>query len=906
MATEEGTQHVTIFLKKLRELDAVTTARQYVPKANSTYKDLETVIEGHLESMTKYFAGFPHECRLGSNDRVRLEKAYNRLEGLPKPQKMARDILLSDLQKGLEFESQKDPTSENIRAQRSILEIWQTLKSEKIDNKTIEDAVLKAMTSHDRTIETANSLVDRWKDKKPVKTEVKESTLPLPWSIQVLSTVFPEPRRSFQKPRLTVESKSYDGALTLRASGDGVDEKDLKSRTTIRRLTGLKHSTCKHFVRLWSSLGSRYMVDVRLETTSDGEKFIEHIRSIYKNACTIESSDDLEAQVKNRDVKAARPKSAPPKTKRSIDAVAGSKASSPARKAVKSIYHSLLPSILMMPRRELNLRDDLGRLEDTTTGALAPPSTPSTSRPISSVRGTLGSYISRSRSNGTLTVNLDRLVNEHGTDGIEDNLVIILPPHLNPGLSVLTRAHDGFLSRSPIQILTPYNNARLLSAINIELDPGYAGNHEASLSSATVPLTTEPDTSTPRPSPSPNTRGGADSLIDPPSTRNENPSSPTETENPVQRDVRLFQLGENLRYYLRYDPRHSHSAHLLNLFHEINLCSRSQDTSARYRAAIATEDLQQRRHRRALLAADLRHYLRHDAPHTVLVRFSDVVDEIVSDTNFNHNLGTSDSEFATSNPPPTGDPSTLGPQSLPPPPSSNDVVPGIEVHSDESPFLIASSGVRSNAETDSGAPPNSDEEEPYNHDVRSTSDRTPDPDSTATYAPTNAGATISTSSPQPALMSGALSYTPPLPFVLQPSQDPPTRPHARQGIRAGRITYVWPMGSLSNFENTDTEQESGVVEIDRNGREHHAIGHWHAQGDGEREAEGWEVEGASSSMPTRHGSYNDAGASGSGDAEEQEDRMRLRLERIARRQRAQASRRVAEIGGYEDDLNILD
>lgn len=63
----------------------------------------------------------------------------------------------------------------------------------------------------------------------------------------------------------------------------------------------------------------------------------EHwIPKLVSSIHTHVASDDLEAQVKNRDVKAGRPKSAPPKTKRSIDAVAGSKASSAARKAVKS------------------------------------------------------------------------------------------------------------------------------------------------------------------------------------------------------------------------------------------------------------------------------------------------------------------------------------------------------------------------------------------------------------------------------------------------------------------------------------------------------------------------------------------------------------------------------------------
>lgn len=289
MATQGNTQNVTDFLKKLRELDAVTTARQYVPKANSTFKDLETVIEGHLDSMTTYFAGFPDECRLGSNDRVRLEKAYNRLEGLVKSQKMARDILLGDLQKGLQCESLKDPTSESIRAQRSILDIWQTLKSEKIDNKNIEDAVLRAMASHDRTIETANSLVDRRKKKVPVKAEAKVNALPQPWSIQVLSAIFPEPRRSFRNVRLIFEKKSEDGIMVLLVSGDGIDEKDPKTRTTVRSLTGLKHSTCKQFIRLSSSIAARSMFDVRLVTTSDGERLIDYVRNSYKNACPIES-----------------------------------------------------------------------------------------------------------------------------------------------------------------------------------------------------------------------------------------------------------------------------------------------------------------------------------------------------------------------------------------------------------------------------------------------------------------------------------------------------------------------------------------------------------------------------------------------------------------------------------------
>ncbi|KAI4100918.1 MAG: hypothetical protein L6R37_005170 [Teloschistes peruensis] len=459
-----------------------------------------------------------------------------------------------------------------------------------------------------------------------------------------------------------------------------------------------------------------------------------------------------------------------------------------------------------------------------------------------------------------MTVDIDAFVNDYGARGVDNNLVIILPPRLNPGLMVLNRASDGLLSWSSIQNSSPTSmNVQPSSATNNQVTHGdNAGNNEASSSSVTSSLTTDPSTSTPRPSSHSNSRRRSDPPADnrPMGDGDLSPSS-TETESSYQRGERLFQLGEDLRYYLRYDrdPQDAQSDRIMDLIHEIDLCSRP---------VMLTGDLHQQSHRRTRLAEDLRHFFSYDASSSMVARYLEVLDEVVRSPSLDYYLDVGDFGVgALTSTPPNHSP--------PPLPVDFDDPTTITVPNDVA--WVAGRGI--------GISHRPNDDQPYNSDIRSTFRRHSEPWHTATSltTTTSIGPTVHTSPPLLAMISGGLPHEPAPPSILTPSPGPPAS-SLTSNTRVAGITYLWPMGPLSNFENTNTGQENGVEEVDWNDRQHSDRGNLHSRGDDE----------ATSSAGVRYSaarevSHNGVGEGGSGVVERQEARARLlRATRLRRQQ----------------------
>ncbi|KAL9584294.1 MAG: hypothetical protein Q9212_002203 [Teloschistes hypoglaucus] len=612
-------------------------------------------------------------------------------------------------------------------------------------------------------------------------------------------------------------------------------------------------------------------------------------------------------------------------------------------------------------------------------------------------------------------VDIDRFVNNFGAEAGDVNLVIILPPRLYPGLTVLGRASDGILSQISVHNSSPPRiNVQPSSATNNQVIHGdNADNDEApSSASATTSLITDSNTSTHRPLSHSNSRRRSNPVADTPpmangdlpSTETENPirreerlfqlgeslrnylrynyglgdvrivhliheiefcSRPgilaedldeqrlrrtrlagdlrdffrydaassvalrylevlndtpriddnnlpsTEAESPMRREERLFQLGESLRYYLRYDYW-LRGAHIMHLIHDIELCSLPE---------ILTEDLNEQRLRRTRLAGDLRDFFRYDAASSMVFRYLEVLDEHIRSVAHNYishppafldgdriiESRVENSEFAASDSTPPNHSPPHVPVQVDDPititvpnevlfdaetgfATSHNPSP-LQVHFDDPITIEVPNEVRSDAGTNIGTSHRPTDDEPYINDIGSTSPRYSSSSYTATNptTATNTGGTTHTSSPLPALMSGALPDEPAPPPVLVPFHDPPASSITNNTSGTG-VTFVWPMGPLSNFENTNTEQESGVVEVDWNDREHYDRGNWHSRGDEEATA----AESARNSTE-REVSHDGVGEGGSGGV----------LARQEARRRLMSATRHRRLEGYRTSVEAM-
>ncbi|KAL8721160.1 MAG: hypothetical protein Q9181_007766 [Wetmoreana brouardii] len=235
MATEESLNN---FMAKLTALETVTAAKQYVPKDTTTYSGLQGIIVGHSRSLQSSYDRLSRDGEAGISECSRLEGMYNLLQDIPSAQNVVRNILFLDIQKKVEHSAREAPSNKDVQAQRSILKIWQTLQSEKIDNKAVDDVILKVLASHGRTLTDIDDPLNHpaSAQNKVIEIEEEEEPVPSPWFILIDSITFPLPRRIFQDVRLDLVDGPSNDILTFSVTGETVGDSDPMSQFEVRCL----------------------------------------------------------------------------------------------------------------------------------------------------------------------------------------------------------------------------------------------------------------------------------------------------------------------------------------------------------------------------------------------------------------------------------------------------------------------------------------------------------------------------------------------------------------------------------------------------------------------------------------------------------------------------------------------
>ncbi|KAL8964192.1 MAG: hypothetical protein Q9183_004628, partial [Haloplaca sp. 2 TL-2023] len=218
-------QTLSLFKTKLKEVETVAKARRYVPKNNATYKSLQSVITNHIEALRSSYDLFLDHCALGRAERSRLVDLYGVIDDMPQAQKVVHTILLSDIQKVIDHASPENLAKSDLSSQRKVITIWKTLQAEKIDNPAVDEAILTALVSQNRTPTKDAIKRDATDTDTNIKIEEEDdqggTTLP-PWSIPLQSIIFSEPRRIFESVSMSLEYDPRLKTLTLQLSGPSV------------------------------------------------------------------------------------------------------------------------------------------------------------------------------------------------------------------------------------------------------------------------------------------------------------------------------------------------------------------------------------------------------------------------------------------------------------------------------------------------------------------------------------------------------------------------------------------------------------------------------------------------------------------------------------------------------------
>ncbi|KAL9027567.1 MAG: hypothetical protein Q9196_003931 [Gyalolechia fulgens] len=140
-----------IFMKTLKELEALVAARQYIPKENETFESLKDIIERSSMALREQ-----HSKSICTNGKFgveypRLVKIYGLLHDVPKAKDGVKTILESAILHASTNRLQEDDGSTDSHYHRILLDIWQCLQLKVIDRGVLEDAVLTGLFSENST-----------------------------------------------------------------------------------------------------------------------------------------------------------------------------------------------------------------------------------------------------------------------------------------------------------------------------------------------------------------------------------------------------------------------------------------------------------------------------------------------------------------------------------------------------------------------------------------------------------------------------------------------------------------------------------------------------------------------------------------------------------------------------------
>ncbi|KAL8754603.1 MAG: hypothetical protein Q9184_005062 [Pyrenodesmia sp. 2 TL-2023] len=146
MAASTRLQTFTAILDDLR---IVAEAHQALHKGNITHTDLQGVIERDSVRLKFHYEGYLNDTMLPVADRIRLEKLCDLLRDIHKAQRNVMAIIIRDLKHGHPENPPLNP------AQQTLVKLWQTMQSEKIESPRMHTLIIEALLPHRPAAATA-------------------------------------------------------------------------------------------------------------------------------------------------------------------------------------------------------------------------------------------------------------------------------------------------------------------------------------------------------------------------------------------------------------------------------------------------------------------------------------------------------------------------------------------------------------------------------------------------------------------------------------------------------------------------------------------------------------------------------------------------------------------------------
>ncbi len=269
-------QRPEVMQNGLKDLEVHIATRKHVPTTDSNHKHLEGIIERQSTFLRAYYLEHCDNFSQHDVDFGLVSHLCYSSTDIPVAKRNLSIILMKKMQRDNQQALAQTPDDCDLQTQRNILDIWQTLQSENIENKAVEDAVLKALSlqsqNHSQNNVQPSGGLARGTDimEIPAVTEAE----PEPWSIRVKRIILSS-EEVFDSIDLVLNETTKHLDLHM-------DGWKLRPGLNIDldNILSIFHSTSKQHIQICRRL--RSSVDIQMGSSKDGNRLLNKIESLQE------------------------------------------------------------------------------------------------------------------------------------------------------------------------------------------------------------------------------------------------------------------------------------------------------------------------------------------------------------------------------------------------------------------------------------------------------------------------------------------------------------------------------------------------------------------------------------------------------------------------------------------------
>lgn len=265
----------------LEDVETVVAAREFIPEGHPVKASLQSNIcrsLGKIDSLCQKRRRYV-STKMLCVDQMRIISLFGAFMGLPQARTQVKKILDDEIKNDIDelYNPRDIPGCKDPQAHRLLLGIYSALVSERTENRAAENATIKAILSHNRTVQQAVATSKSHGVPSTVADEDKKKD-PETWPVLVKTIKLGN--TNFEN--VSIYFVHTPAVLEFHIEERFCEQKDTKLDLATMGFYNLYHSRSKRRIALnhFHILGGvqDYIIDVSMRTTREGEMLMEKLR----------------------------------------------------------------------------------------------------------------------------------------------------------------------------------------------------------------------------------------------------------------------------------------------------------------------------------------------------------------------------------------------------------------------------------------------------------------------------------------------------------------------------------------------------------------------------------------------------------------------------------------------------